>query len=323
MLNRIVQTESVELAHRGTPRVYPLQDVLGLHHGCLGPRSEEHENRNQQQDGLSPAQGEDRADHSQHLSEKRRHRSGLFPGHHKAEQGTKGPASIHWKSRNHIEQNKDHIHPDQTVQQAAAARDSAGVTPLRNSLADQDQNPGDEHIDHRPGYRHHQFMKRLLRNPTHTRHPAEGKQRDLRRSDAIAECREDMAKLVQQHTQKNQQEKKDPGQTGTRTRVRRRRDSDPSQQEEKGEVNPDFRSGDSRNFEGPGHVRFQFRKRGPGDNLNLPKTSRLHSPCFALPRAWFDPILALRSCSLISNRADVRTRTGKPLTAFSCKIGSS
>jgi hypothetical protein len=120
---------------------------------------------------------------------------------------------------------------------------------------DEDQHGGDDDIDGGTGEGNGDLLQRFFRHALKPGEPADRKQRDVRRSDAITAGHQRMAEFMGNDAGEQRQDEDDTLDRGRHAALLIMSDADPQQQQEKGDVDADFRSENPGDCERPGHKR--------------------------------------------------------------------
>ena len=135
-------------------------------------------------------------------------------------------------------------------------------------IQEQDEHRRDDHVHRRTGERHDDLLARIFRHALKAGEPANRKQRDVRRADAVAARGERVAELMRHDAGEKRQDEGHALDRCLRAALLVVRDRDPGEKQEERDVDADFRAEQPADREGPGH--FLTRLRG----VSPPKVCR-------------------------------------------------
>ncbi len=179
-------------------------------------------------------------------------RPGMADDH--GEERSENASSVHGKGGDEVEENEHDIHHRQFRQERSRRVGEIRGLPPVEAQADRDEEPRrDDHVHERPGERDDQFLMGLVRHALHAGDPSDGQQGDVRRLDAEGLRGDGVAELVQEDARKEQEDEADPLHGGLFPSGQVIADPDEGEQQEEGQMDPDFDAGDGGDTDGPAH----------------------------------------------------------------------
>src|ERR1700757_1931168 len=113
-----------------------------------------------------------------------------------------------------------------------------------------DQHPGNDHINKGPGNGDNEFLPRLVRDATESRHTADRQQSNVRRLYTESPCRECVAELMQEYAGEQRQDKKHPLDSASEPRHLIVAEPNPNEKYQEGQVDSHFNPENRSDFEG-------------------------------------------------------------------------
>ena len=242
---------------RHPPRRLAHADVAGL-----AGRRQVDEDGDEDEEDVAAHQAEEAEGEGEPLADARRHLGRPPAAHAEGEQGAQHPAAVHREGRDQVEQHQPDVDRGEPRQEARRRLLDVGDGGEVEMGAERDQHRRDDDVDQRPGDGDDDLLGRVLRHARQARQPADGQQRDVRRGDAVAARGERMAEFVQHDAGEDGDDEDDAVHRRRRAAVEILGKPDPGEQDQEGQVDPDFAARDPRNGDRPGH-RQPLRSRLP------------------------------------------------------------